>query len=74
MMCLTLSASRFSRVSLQPCGLKLARLLCPWDSPGKYTGVGLPFPSPGDLCNPGIEPVSLALKMDSLITELPGKP
>ena len=24
--------------------------------PGKSTGVGLPFPSPGDLPNPGIEP------------------
>ena len=27
----------------------------PWDFPGKDTGVGLPFPSPGDLPNPGIE-------------------
>ena len=27
---------------------------------------GLPFPSPGDLLNPGIEPVSPALQMDSL--------
>ena len=26
--------------SLQPCGLKPARLLCPWDSPDKNTGVG----------------------------------
>ena len=26
--------------SLQPHGLKPARLLCPWDSPGKNTGVG----------------------------------
>ena len=26
--------------SLQPCGLWPARLLCPWDSPGKNTGVG----------------------------------
>ena len=35
------------------------RLLCPWDSPGKNTG--LPFPSPGDLPDPGIEPGSPAL-------------
>ena len=28
------------------------------DSPGKNTGVALPCPSPGDLPNPGIEPVS----------------
>ena len=26
--------------SLQPHGLKLVRLLCPWNSPGKDTGVG----------------------------------
>ena len=26
--------------SLQPHGLELARLLYPWDSPGKNTGVG----------------------------------
>ena len=32
--------------SLWPQGLWPARLLCPWDSPGKNTGVGLPFPSP----------------------------
>ena len=27
--------------SLQPHGLQPARLLCPWDSPGKNTGVGI---------------------------------
>ena len=32
------------------------------------------FPSPGDLPNPGIEPVSPALQADSLSTELSGKP
>ncbi|MGT9536967.1 hypothetical protein ACVWBC_15400, partial [Enterococcus faecalis] len=36
-----------------------ARLLCSWASLGKNTGVGLPFPPPGNLPNPGIEPVSL---------------
>ena len=35
---------------------------------------GLPFPSPGDLPNPGIEPRSPALQADSLLTELQGKP
>ena len=35
---------------------------------------GLPFPSPGDPPNPGIEPGSPALQADSLLTELPGKP
>ena len=36
---------------------------------------GLPFPSPGDLPDPGIEPVSsvsLALQVDSLPTEPSG--
>ena len=31
---------------------------------------GLPFPSPGDLSDPGIEPWSAALQADSLPTEL----
>ena len=34
---------------------------------------GLPFPSPGDLLNPGIEPGSPALQADSLPTEPLGK-
>ena len=34
---------------------------------------GLPFPSPGDLPDPGIEPVSLALQVYSLPTELQGE-
>ena len=33
----------------------------------------LPFPSPGDLPNPGIEPRSPALQANSLPTELQGK-
>ena len=32
---------------------------------------GWPFPSPGDLPNPGIEPESPALQADSLQSELP---
>ena len=31
---------------------------------------GLPFPSPRDLLDPGIEPGSPALQADSLLTEL----
>jgi len=34
---------------------------------------GLPFPSPGDLPNPGIEPSSPALQADTLTSEPPGK-
>ena len=37
-----------------------ARLLCPWNFPGKKYQNGLSFPSSGDFPNPGIEPVSLA--------------
>ena len=35
---------------------------------------GLPFPSPGDLPNPGIEPTSPALQAYALTSEPPGKP
>ena len=35
---------------------------------------GLPFPSPGDLPSPGIEPRSPALEADTLTSEPPGKP
>ena len=34
---------------------------------------GLPFPSPGKLPNPGIEPWSPALQADCLLTKLQGK-
>ena len=35
---------------------------------------GLPFPSPGDLPNPGIESMSPALQTGTLPSEPPGKP
>ena len=35
---------------------------------------GLPFPSPGDLPNPGIEPRSPVLQADALPSEPSGKP
>ena len=35
---------------------------------------GLPFPSPGDVPNPGIEPRSPTLKADALPSEPQGKP
>ena len=37
--CMCVSHSVMS-YSLQPHGLKPARLLCPWDPPGQSTGVG----------------------------------
>ena len=47
-----------------------------WDFSGRNTS-GLPFPAPGDLPNPGIQPVSPAspaLQAVSLPTEPSGKP
>ena len=42
--CAVLSCSVVSN-SLQPLGLGPTWLLCPWDSPGKNTGVGYLLPS-----------------------------
>ena len=59
------------------------RLLSPWDSPQSMGFSrqeywrGLSCPSPGDLPNPGMEPmppVSNTLKVNSLSTEPPGRP
>ena len=63
-----------SRVSFQPHGLQPARLLCPWNFPGKNPGVGSQFPFPGHLPDSGIEPRSPALQANSLPSEPPGKP
>ena len=57
--------------SLRPHGVQPTRLLCPWDSPGQEYWSELPFPSPEDLPDPGIEPGSPALQADSLPTEPP---
>ena len=62
--------TKSSLTLVDPIGLQPARLLCPWYSPGKNMGFELPFPSPGDLPNPGIEPGSPAFQAYSLPTEL----
>ena len=59
--------------SLQPHGLKLVRLLCPWNFPGKNTGVGCHFVLQG-IFDTGIEPAFLTLGGGFFNTELPGKP
>ena len=62
-----------SYLTLQPHGLQPTRLLLPWDSPGKNTGVGCHFllqgifPTQG--LNPGIQPGSPALEADVLTSE-----
>ena len=54
-----------------PC-LCVSQDVWPWWSQEYWSG--LPFPSPGDLPNPGIEPRSPALQADALPSEPPGKP
>ena len=56
--------------SLGPHGLSPARLLCPWDFPGNNTWMS-PFPSPGDLPDPGIPPTSPAMAGGFFTTEPP---
>ena len=51
--------------SLQNYGPRPARLLCPWFSRQEYWS-GFPCPPPGNLPDPGIDPMSLALQADSL--------
>ena len=55
--------------SLQPHGLEHVRLLSRQEDWSE-----LPFPSPGDLPNPGMEPGSPVLQVDSLPAEPYGKP
>ena len=60
--------------SLQPHGLYVAHQapLSMGFSRQEYWS-GLPFPSPGDLPDPGIESRSPTLQADSLLSDLPGK-
>ena len=60
--------------SLQPHGLQLARILCPWGVSKQEYWSELPFLSPEDLPNPGNGLRSPALQADSLPSEPPGKP
>ena len=54
-LCMCVSCSLVSN-SLQPHGLGLARLFCPWDSPGKNTGAGCPFPPQEIFLTQGLNP------------------
>ena len=61
--------------SLQSHGLQLAYQALPsMEFVRQDYQSGLPFPSPGDLPNPGIEPRSPTLQTDALPSEPPGKP
>ena len=62
--------------SLRPHVLQPTRLLCPWDSPGKNTGVGCHFLLQGIFptqeSNPGL-PHCRQTQADALTSEPPGK-
>ena len=60
--------------SLQPHGLLPARFLCPQDFPGKNTGVRCHFLLQRIFLIQGSNPCLLHWQVDSLTTELPGKP
>ena len=60
--------------SLQSHELQPTRLLCPWRFSRQEYLNRLPCPPPGDLPDPGIEPRSPTLEVDSLPSEPPGKP
>ena len=51
-----------------------ARLLCPWGFSSQECWNGLPFPPPGDIPDPGIQPTPpSALAGGFFTTEPPGK-
>ena len=60
-------------LSLQPHRLWPAKLLCPWDSLGKNTGVGCHFLLQEFFPTQGLNPGLLHLQADCLPAELPGK-
>ena len=63
--------------SLWPRGLQTNRLLCPWNSPGKNTGVGCHFILQGIFGTQGLNPCVLCVlhwQADYLPTEPPGSP
>ena len=59
--------------SLQPHGLESSRLLCPWDFPGKNTGVGCHFLFQEIFMAQGSNPCTPAPAGDFFTTEPPGK-
>ena len=60
--------------SWDPMNLQPARLLCPWNFPGKNTGVSCCFLLQGIFSTKGLNPMSPTLAGGFYITELPRKP
>ena len=59
---------------LQPHGLQPTRLLCPWDFPGKNTGVGCHFLLQGIFPTQGLNPCLLHWQVSSLPLSHQGSP
>ena len=63
--------------SLRPHGLQPTRLLCPWDSPGKHTGMACHFLLQGMFLTQGSNLCLLCIlhwQAESLLLASPGKP
>ena len=60
-MCAWYALHCFTQVSLQYYGLEPTRILCPWDSPGKNTGVGGHTLLQGIFLTQGLIPCLLSL-------------
>ena len=63
-----------SCLTLRPCGLQPTRLLCPWDSPGKNSGVGYQALLQGIFPNLGRNQCLLHWHVRFFTTGPPGKP
>ena len=72
-LCITIVSHSVMSDSLRPHGLYPARVLCPWDSPGKNTRVGCRALLQGIFPTQGIKPLSPILQADSLLSEPKGK-
>ena len=66
--------AKSSSILLQPLGLWPARLFCPWDFPGKNTGVGCHFLLQGTFPTQGLNPCLLQMAGRFFTAEPPGKP
>ena len=64
---LSLNSRHSKKVKVKSLTLSIWLFATPWTS-------GMPFPSPGDLPDPGIEPGFPTLQADSLLSEPPGNP
>ena len=69
-----LSASESEGHSVMSGSLRPQGPYSPWNSPGQNTGVGSPSVLQGNLPNPGIEPRSPTLQVNSLSAESQAKP